>query len=105
MPGRTMSETSDAAPPFPMTLPDFEDVLAVFERVALGAGRQILVIAREGIAAETKADASVVTRADRDAEAIILAELSARFPAFPVVAEEAMASGAAPDIAGNCFFL
>lgn len=46
-----------------------------------------------------------MTDADHRAERIILADLAAAFPDIPVVAEEEVAAGRVPDIAGKRFFL
>jgi 3'(2'), 5'-bisphosphate nucleotidase len=58
-----------------------------------------------GVATETKADASPVTAADREAEAILLAALAAQYPAIPVVAEEEASAGRLPATVGRRFFL
>lgn len=52
-----------------------------------------------------KQDASPVTDADEQAEAIILAGLQALTPDIPVVAEEQAARGETPDVAGKSFWL
>lgn len=54
-----------------------------------------------------KADDSPVTLADQQAEAVIVQGLRALAPDIPIVAEEAMAAGAAPDLAqgGGRFWL
>lgn len=52
-----------------------------------------------------KQDASPVTDADEQAEAIILAGLKTLTPDIPVVAEEQAARGETPDIAGKSFWL
>jgi len=51
-----------------------------------------------------KPDASPVTAADEEAEALIVRRLNEVAPGVPVVAEEAVASGKKPEI-GACFFL
>ncbi|MBU0859002.1 MAG: 3'(2'),5'-bisphosphate nucleotidase CysQ, partial [Alphaproteobacteria bacterium] len=51
-----------------------------------------------------KADGSPVTRADREAEALITAALADIIAGIPVVAEEATAAGNVPDIAGLEYF-
>ena len=58
----------------------------------------------DGCVAETKADESPVTIADREAEAAILAGLARVAPVIPVVAEEEAAAGRMPDVDG-AFFL
>ncbi len=84
---------------------DGEAVLAVFERLALDAGRAIMRIFEAGCAVERKADASPVTDADRESEKIILAGLREAFPHIPCVAEEESAAGIAPAALGREFFL
>lgn len=56
-----------------------------------------------GVEVEIKDDASPVTKADRDAEAIILAALKALAPRIPVVSEETACDRGAP--LGPRFFL
>ena len=82
-----------------------EPMLSTFENAALEAGRKIIEIFRAGCAVSTKADATPVTLADHEAEIIILAHLSRDFPDIPVIAEESVAAGHVPDIAGRPFFL
>ena len=56
------------------------------------------------MAVERKADHSPVTAADRESEEIILEGLARLAPGVPVIAEEEVAAGRIPDIAG-AFFL
>lgn len=70
----------------------------------LSAGEAILHHRRAGVAVETKSDASPLTAADREAEAIIMNALATAEPGVPVVAEEAASAGALPAI-GAAFFL
>jgi 3'(2'), 5'-bisphosphate nucleotidase len=58
------------------------------------AGAEIRAIRARGFTTERKADRSVVTEADRAAEAIILAGLRAALPGCTVIAEEETAAGA-----------
>lgn len=60
------------------------------------AGTEIRAVRDRGFQVEHKADRSVVTEADRAAEAIILSGLRAALPGCTVVAEEAVAGGAVP---------
>ncbi len=63
---------------------------------------------RSGTAVMTKSDASPVTVADQQSEALIVAALEAIAPAVPVIAEEAAAAGQLPDLAASSrreFFL
>lgn len=73
--------------------------------IAEDAGRAILRHYRTDVAVERKADSSPVTVADREAEALIVAALGAIDPDVPVVAEEAVAAGAAPREGGERFWL
>jgi 3'(2'), 5'-bisphosphate nucleotidase len=84
---------------------DDEAILALFERLALEAGREIMRVYHEGFAVDRKADTSPVTEADRGAEAIILAGLRAAFPSVPCVAEEEISAGIVPAELGDAFFL
>ncbi|MFG1395731.1 3'(2'),5'-bisphosphate nucleotidase CysQ [Roseixanthobacter pseudopolyaromaticivorans] len=72
--------------------------------LALRAGRVILDIYATDFAVSQKADASQVTQADRDAEALILDGLARLHPGVPIVAEEEAAAGRTPH-AGERFFL
>lgn len=73
--------------------------------IAEEAARVILPYWRSGVAAETKADASPVTRADREAEALILSRLAALYPGVLAVAEEEVAAGRAPPALGRFYWL
>jgi 3'(2'), 5'-bisphosphate nucleotidase len=77
---------------------------AELAQIAFEAGALILRHYKDGTEARVKKDNSPVTLADEEAEALILARLAEMFPYIPIVAEEAMASGAAP-IIGEIFFL
>lgn len=77
----------------------------IFEAAALDAGRPILAIHRAGPQARYKADASPVTEADEQAEAVILAKLHRACPHIPIVAEEQAAAGRIPDIKDSPFIL
>ncbi len=87
------------------TFSSVKPIAAVFERAALAAGHPILAIHRAGPHARYKADASPVTEADEQAEAIILSELERACPDIPIVAEERAAAGHIPDIADGIFIL
>jgi 3'(2'), 5'-bisphosphate nucleotidase len=73
--------------------------------LAEDAARVILPYWRTGVVAETKADDSPVTRADREAEALILARLATLYPGVQTVAEEAVAADGAPASADEWFWL
>ena len=65
--------------------------------LARQAGAIILAIRARGFETLRKADRSPVTEADHAAEAFILERLRRECPAIPVVAEEEIAAGHAPD--------
>ena len=73
--------------------------------IAEDAARVILPYWRNGVVAEAKADDSPVTRADREAEALILQRLEALYPGVQTVAEEAVAADGAPAEAADWFWL
>ena len=53
---------------------------------------------RSGVTVESKADQSPVTIADREAEAVLVAAITAATPTIPIIAEEAVAAGRMPAI-------
>lgn len=69
-------------------------------RIAVEAGAEVQRIRDAGCAVEWKGDASPVTLADREAEAIILKRLREIAPDVTVIAEEACAAGGIPDHGG-----
>ncbi|QLQ12269.1 MAG: 3'(2'),5'-bisphosphate nucleotidase CysQ [Brevundimonas sp.] len=73
--------------------------------VAEAASALILPFWRNGVAAMTKADASPVTEADQQAEALILSMLQDVYPEVPAVAEEMSAADGLPDQAPDRFWL
>ena len=82
-----------------------KDLAAAIEAIALQAGAVIMEIYGRDFAVETKADESPVTEADEAAEAVIVAALRALTPDIPVVAEEEVAAGQAPDVGAGPFWL
>jgi 3'(2'), 5'-bisphosphate nucleotidase len=70
----------------------------------LAAGRLEMRYFCTGVTVDNKSDASPVTIADREAEAILHAALAIAAPGVPVVSEEAAAAGDIPAI-GDRFFL
>jgi len=72
--------------------------------LALAAGREIMAVRDSGAEAMEKADGSPVTEADQRAEALILAGLAKMAPGALVLAEEAYAAGARPDLDGASNF-
>ncbi|MCE2917373.1 MAG: 3'(2'),5'-bisphosphate nucleotidase CysQ [Rubrivivax sp.] len=80
-------------------------LLAEVERIAYEAGALILEVYGSAFAVEHKDDRSPVTLADRRAEDHIVPALQALLPGVPVVAEEAVSDGHAPDVSGGRFWL
>jgi len=80
--------------------------LPQLECLARAAGDVVMRIYATDFAVQGKADASPVTLADQQAEAVILAGLRALAPHIPIVAEEAAAAGDVPAlVAGGPFWL
>lgn len=85
---------------------DLPDLLMAVAALARAAGDVVMSIYATDFAVHGKADASPVTAADEQAEALILAGLRALTPHIPVVAEEEAAAGCAPPLApGQRFWL
>ena len=78
-------------------------IRAAFADMAIAAGA-IAMNWRGRCAVDLKADASPVTIADQEAEALILDRLHALLPGVPIVSEEAAAAGKA-DVPGRNFIL
>lgn len=78
---------------------DREQLCADIEAVARLAGAAIMAIYGTDFSVRDKADASPVTAADEQAEALILEALKRLTPAVPVVSEEAAAAGRTPSVA------
>ena len=80
--------------------------LSAIEALTRAAGDVVMRIYATDFAVQGKADASPVTLADQQAEAVILAGLRALTPDIPIVAEEAAAAGDVPAlVAGGRFWL
>ena len=79
--------------PPPPRLLDWLDTISALARQA---GDVVMAVYATDFAVQGKADASPVTLADVQAEAVILAGLRALTPDIPVVAEEEAAAGLAP---------
>ncbi len=86
----------------PYTQPE---LLEAMVRAALEAGRAAHDIYVGGFEVQRKADQSPVTAADHAAEAIILERLKLAAPRVPIVAEEEVAAGRLPAIAGEFFLV
>lgn len=77
---------------------------AAVARIAQAAAAVILEVYATDFAVRGKTDASPVTQADERAEAVIVEALRALAPEVPIVAEEAVAGGAIPQV-GEWFWL
>lgn len=82
---------------------DFARAAALLTDAASRAGAAIMAHFHTTAGVELKGDLSPVTRADRDADAIILEALQRLAPEFPAVSEEARGPTSAP--LGDRFFL
>ncbi|MGH7211515.1 MAG: 3'(2'),5'-bisphosphate nucleotidase CysQ family protein, partial [Acetobacteraceae bacterium] len=69
------------------------ELLELAAGLALRAGEAILAVRAHGFDVRRKMDASPVTVADTEAEAIIVAGLREAAPEIPVIAEEEVAGG------------
>lgn len=87
-----------------MQTTDVHTMLDALISVAAEAGDAIMRHYETGVSVQRKADASPVTVADHDAEALILSALKRLAPGVPIVAEEEAAAGRVPHT-GARFFL
>lgn len=81
------------------------ELLAQLTPLIRDAGRVIMDIYATDFDVTRKGDASPVTQADQQAEAVILAGLARIAPDIPVVAEEAVAAGQIPDVSDRFFLV
>jgi len=89
-----------------MTQLDHRQLAEALLPAVLSAGAIQMRYYRDGVAIDHKDDSSPVTAADRDSEVVLVEALERAAHGMPVVAEEAMSAGAAPDVsAGGDFFL
>jgi 3'(2'), 5'-bisphosphate nucleotidase len=82
-----------------------DDIGPQLADICEAAARVILPFWREEKVVHRKADDSPVTEADRQGEALILAELAKRFPDVPVISEEDASDFGVPEAIGPRFFL
>jgi 3'(2'), 5'-bisphosphate nucleotidase len=73
--------------------------LEALVQIARDAGTLILAVYATDFTVRGKGDQSPVTEADERAERLIVGALRALAPAVPIVAEEAVAAGQAPEVA------
>lgn len=76
------------------------ELLESITNIARRAGEVILQVYATDFAVRGKDDASPVTQADEQAETLILEALALLAPGIPVVAEESVAAGRVPELAG-----
>lgn len=88
-----------------MTQSPHAALAAEIRRIAVIAGAEIMTRYAGVVTARAKADSSPVTDADEAAERIILDALAKIDPESPVVAEESVAAGRTPEVAGRTFWL
>lgn len=74
-------------------IPQADQLITTIADLSVRAGHHIMDIRQSGFEVEKKADCSPVTRADREAEEIIVGGLSAAYPDIPIVAEENASEG------------
>jgi 3'(2'), 5'-bisphosphate nucleotidase len=86
------------------TTADFTALADALLPAVLAGGALQMRYFRSGVGVEHKADASPVTNADRETEALLAAALGRVAPGIPVIAEEAASIGLIPTIR-NEFFL
>lgn len=87
-----------------MKAEDYRSLIDALLPSVLAAGRTEMLHFNAGVEVTTKADATPVTIADHEAEAILAKGLNTVAPGIPVVAEEAMAAGRVPKV-DDRFFL
>ncbi|MBU2532584.1 MAG: 3'(2'),5'-bisphosphate nucleotidase CysQ, partial [Alphaproteobacteria bacterium] len=88
-----------------MTLPTHRELGRALMPAILKAARLELEYFRGDLQVERKADASPVTIADQEAEAIVLEALAQVAPDVPVIAEEQYSAGIIPDVDGTLFLV
>lgn len=91
-------------PATPLSDPELYDLARAAYAIAADAGRVVMDIYARGFAVTEKADATPVTDADHEAEALILPRLAALTPDIPVISEEAAAKGLLPSHDGATFW-
>lgn len=87
-----------------MKAEEYRSLIDALLPCVLAAGRAEMRHFGAGVEVTTKADATPVTVADHEAEAILTEGLNKAAPGIPVVAEEAVAAGKVPEV-GRRFFL
>jgi 3'(2'), 5'-bisphosphate nucleotidase len=88
-----------------LTHPDDAALLHIAETLAWQAAEVILGLRARGCETRSKSDASPVTDADHESEALITEGLANATPDIPIVAEEAIFGGYSPPRAGRTYWL
>lgn len=88
-----------------MALNDADDLTLALLPAVLEAARAEMRHFMAGVEVTSKADASPVTAADHEAEAILLAALTRYAPQTPIIAEERAAAGELPPPEGRYFLV
>lgn len=88
-----------------MNIPSHQDLARALLPAALRAARVELGYFRGELDVQRKKDASPVTIADEEAEAILLEALRQVAPDVPVIAEEQYSAGIVPDVDGTLFLV
>lgn len=88
-----------------MSIPSHEKLCRALFPAMLAAARKELEYFRGDYEIEHKADASPVTVADQEAEAILLEALAEVAPDVPVIAEEQYSAGIIPEVHGTLFLV
>lgn len=89
-----------------MTLSVDADLVNKVREIALRAGEAIMEVYETDFSVDRKDDSSPVTEADQKAETLILEAIRREITdEYPIVAEESVAAGDVPDIAGTRFWL
>ncbi len=88
-------------------MPESEKGLEVADivQVAITAGAAIMDVYASCFEVRLKQDASPVTDADLRAEQLIIADLRARAPHIPVIAEESVSAGRVPELPARFFLV
>jgi 3'(2'), 5'-bisphosphate nucleotidase len=82
-----------------------DEIALKIAQICVDAAVPVMEVYASAFSVEQKADRSLVTEADRRAEAIILPALAESFPDIAVTSEEAFAAGDRPDVDGRHFLV
>ena len=89
----------------PLSSQHRKELCSALQQTARRAGAIVMRHYREGVKVEIKDDASPVTAADKEAEALILEELASIAPDIPIISEEAAADGKVPPPSDQFFLV